>query len=147
MGLFAQTDNLIRIIPKSDYMSFQIINIPRSKQTPNCRITVTDNLRKSAMIRTDDWLPELCRFENSHRKPFITTTGDHQKSGLPNKIGQFIPFEIPHQVDIPRNFQRLGHPSCSGKSEWDFRMTPGHLNQQIVSFLITQPPNIGNIIT
>lgn len=79
MSLFPQTSDLVWIIPKSDYMSLQIIDIPWSEQTTDCRISFTDNLRKAAMIRADNRLTELSRFENSHRKSLVATTWNHKK--------------------------------------------------------------------
>ena len=147
MSLLSQTGDIIRTIPKRRHLSVQIINITRSEQTTDCRLPFADNLRKTAMMGADRRFAELCRFENRHRKPLVTTAWNHQKASVLNKIRQFLTFQISHKTNILRRLYFAGHPPGPGESGLNLRMTPSHLNQQIISFLITQPPDIGNIIT
>lgn len=66
-------------------MSLQIINIPWSEQTTDCRISFTDNLRKAAMIRANCRLTKQGSLKNRHRESFIPTTSHHKKSRVPIK--------------------------------------------------------------
>lgn len=145
VGAQAQDADLFGLCPQFRDLPLQAFGRIRDEQAADAVGSVSDDLRKTAVVRPYAGFPECGGLEDCHWEPFVAPAGHDDEPAFPDEILQCRAVQFSQEPDVFGKVSPHVFSDGPGKAERYVGMPAGRVYQAVIAFLIAQPSHIAYV--